>query len=138
MCIFCKIASGEIPSNKLYEDDKVLAFYDLDPQAPTHFLVIPKEHIASAAEITPENAGMVAHIFATIARICAEHGWETVLNRAGTTFRKLDDAAKADLDQARAIELMLAQPSMIKRPVLDLGDRTLIGFKPDLYAAALL
>ena len=60
MCIFCKIASGEIPSNKLYEDDKVLAFYDLDPQAPTHFLVIPKEHIASAAEITPENAGMVA------------------------------------------------------------------------------
>ena len=72
MCVFCKIASGEIPSNKLYEDDKVLAFYDLDPQAPTHFLVIPKEHIASAAEITPENAGMVAHIFATIARICAE------------------------------------------------------------------
>ena len=57
MCVFCKIASGEIPSNKLYEDDKVLAFYDLDPQAPTHFLVIPKEHIASAAEITPENAG---------------------------------------------------------------------------------
>lgn len=67
---------------------------------------------------------------------CSEHGWQTVLNRAGTTFRKLDDAAKADLDQARAIELMLAQPSMIKRPVLDLGDRTLIGFKPDLYAAA--
>jgi len=68
---------------------------------------------------------------------CNEHGWQTVRNRAGTTFRKLDDAAKADLDQARAIELMLAQPSMIKRPVLDLGDRTLIGFKPDLYAAAL-
>lgn len=67
---------------------------------------------------------------------CNEHGWQTVLNRAGTTFRKLDDAAKADLDQARAIELMLAQPSMIKRPVLDLGGRTLIGFKPDLYAAA--
>ena len=61
----------------------------------------------------------------------------TVLNRAGTTFRKLDEAQKADLDQARAIELMLAQPSMIKRPVLDLGDRTLVGFKPDLYAAAL-
>jgi Spx/MgsR family transcriptional regulator len=66
---------------------------------------------------------------------CNEHGWQTVLNRAGTTFRKLDDAAKADLDQARAIELMLAQPSMIKRPVLDLGGKTLIGFKPDLYAA---
>lgn len=68
---------------------------------------------------------------------CSEHGWETVLNRAGTTFRKLDEAQKADLNQARAIELMLAQPSMIKRPVLDLGERTLVGFKPDLYAAAL-
>ena len=68
---------------------------------------------------------------------CDEHGWQTILNRAGTTFRKLDDSQKADLDQAKAIELMLAQPSMIKRPVLDLGDRTLIGFKPDIYAAAL-
>ena len=68
---------------------------------------------------------------------CDEHGWQVVLNRAGTTFRKLDDERKADLDQAKAIELMLAQPSMIKRPVLDLGDRTLIGFKPDIYAAAL-
>jgi len=68
---------------------------------------------------------------------CNEYGWQTVLNRAGTTFRKLEDAQKADLDQARAIELMLAQPSMIKRPVLDLGDRTLIGFKPDTYAAEL-
>ncbi|MFG3692713.1 ArsC family reductase [Stutzerimonas stutzeri] len=68
---------------------------------------------------------------------CEEHGWQTVLNRAGTTFRKLDEAQKADLDQAKAIELMLAQPSMIKRPVLDLGDKTLIGFKPDTYAAEL-
>ncbi|WP_462401261.1 ArsC family reductase [Pseudomonas sp. Marseille-QA0332] len=72
-----------------------------------------------------------------LARWCDEHGWEAVLNRAGTTFRKLDEAAKAGLDQARAIELMLAQPSMIKRPVLELGDRTLIGFKPESYAAAL-
>ena len=70
-------------------------------------------------------------------RWCAEHGWQTVLNRAGTTFRKLDDSQKADLDEARAIELMLAQPSMIKRPVLELGDRTLVGFKPELYNAAL-
>ncbi|MFW3896614.1 ArsC family reductase [Pseudomonas putida] len=70
-------------------------------------------------------------------RWCDEHGWEKILNRAGTTFRKLDDAQKADLDQARAVELMLAQPSMIKRPVLDLGGKTLVGFKPDLYAAAL-
>ena len=64
-------------------------------------------------------------------------GWEVLLNRAGTTFRKLPDADRQGLDEARAIELMLAQPSMIKRPVLDLGDRTLVGFKPDLYAAAL-
>lgn len=68
---------------------------------------------------------------------CTEHGWQAVLNRAGTTFRKLDDESKADLDQAKAIELMLAQPSMIKRPVLDLGSKTLIGFKPDAYAAEL-
>jgi arsenate reductase len=73
---------------------------------------------------------------ASLEKWCAEHGWETVLNRAGTTFRKLDDAQKADLDQSKAIALMLAQPSMIKRPVLDLGDRTLVGFKPDHYAAA--
>lgn len=66
----------------------------------------------------------------------ATHGWETVLNRAGTTFRALPEADRADLTADRAIALMLAQPSMIKRPVLDLGGRTLVGFKPDLYAAA--
>lgn len=68
---------------------------------------------------------------------CDEHGWEKVLNRAGTTFRKLDEAQKSDLDQNKAIELMLAQPSMIKRPVLDLGDKTLVGYKPEHYAAEL-
>ncbi len=72
-----------------------------------------------------------------LARWCDEHGWQVVLNKAGTTFRKLADEQKADIDQARAIELMLAQPSMIKRPVLQLGDKTVIGFKPDIYAAAL-
>ncbi len=66
-----------------------------------------------------------------------EHGWETVLNRAGTTFKTLPDADKADLDRDKAVALMLAQPSMIKRPVLDLGDRRLVGFKPEAYAAAL-
>lgn len=66
----------------------------------------------------------------------AEHGWETVLNRAGTTFRALADADKAGLDAERAIALMLAQSSMIKRPVLDLGDRIIVGFKPEIYAAA--
>jgi arsenate reductase len=67
----------------------------------------------------------------------AEHGWETVLNRAGTTFKALPDADKADLNAGKAVDLMLAQPSMIKRPVLDLGGRTLVGFKPDKYAAEL-
>ena len=60
-------------------------------------------------------------------------GWETLLNRAGTTFRKLDEADRQDLTEARAIALMLAQPSMIKRPVLDLGGRLLVGFKPEIY-----
>ena len=63
-------------------------------------------------------------------------GWETLLNRSGTTFRKLPDADKAPLDAGKAVALMLAQPSMIKRPVLDVGDRLLVGFKPEVYAAA--
>ncbi len=66
----------------------------------------------------------------------AELGWETLLNRSGTTFRKLPPEQQQDLDQAKAIDLMLAQPSMIKRPVLDLGDRRLVGFNPEQYAAA--
>ncbi len=68
---------------------------------------------------------------------CKEAGWETVLNRAGTTFRKLSDGDKQGLDQKKAIALMLDQPSLIKRPVLDIGGKTLlIGFKPESYAAA--
>ena len=65
-----------------------------------------------------------------------EFGWEKVLNRAGTTFRKLPEADRADLDAGRAIALMLAQPSMIKRPLLDLGDRRVLGFRPEVYAEA--
>jgi arsenate reductase (glutaredoxin) len=61
-------------------------------------------------------------------------GWETLLNRAGTTFRKLDDADKENLTETKAIALMLAQPSMIKRPVLDLGSKLVVGFKPEIYA----
>ena len=63
-------------------------------------------------------------------------GWETLLNRAGTTFRKLPDADKAALTEAKAIAVMLAQPSMIKRPVLDIGGRLTVGFRPEIYAAA--
>ena len=59
-CLFCKIAAGQIPSNKLYEDDQLLAFYDIDPQAPTHFLVIPKQHIDSAAAVTESDAALLA------------------------------------------------------------------------------
>src|SRR5450756_3095120 len=64
-----------------------------------------------------------------------ELGWETLLNRAGTTFRKLPDADKEGLNERKALALMLAQPSMIKRPVLDLGDKLLVGFKPEIYAS---
>lgn len=76
-CIFCKIAAGEIPSKKIHEDERVLVFYDIDPQAPTHFLVIPKEHIKGAGEVTPENSGIVAYIFEVIARIAKDFGLES-------------------------------------------------------------
>jgi arsenate reductase (glutaredoxin) len=71
---------------------------------------------------------------ATLARWCGKVGWETLLNRSGTTFRKLPDARKADLTERKAVALMLEQPSMIKRPVLEMGTRILVGFKPEIYA----
>ena len=74
MCFFCKIAAGEIPSTKVYEDDQILAFRDISPMAPTHILVIPKEHIPSVDGITAENRAVVAHIFAVIPQIAAEEG----------------------------------------------------------------
>ncbi|HEY4369319.1 MAG TPA: ArsC family reductase [Steroidobacteraceae bacterium] len=70
---------------------------------------------------------------AHLERWCKEKGWETVLNRAGTTFRKLVEAERSDLNERKAIALMLAQPSMIKRPVLEAGRKLLVGFKPELY-----
>ncbi|NVO17482.1 MAG: ArsC family reductase [Rhodoplanes sp.] len=74
---------------------------------------------------------------ATLAGWAATVGWETLLNRAGTTFRKLPDADKIGLTEAKAIGLMLAQPSMIKRPVLDTGATLLVGFKPEAYETTL-
>jgi Spx/MgsR family transcriptional regulator len=71
---------------------------------------------------------------ATLERWAGQVGWEVLLNRSGTTFRGLPDADKADLTQAKAIGLMLAQPSMIKRPVLDVHGALTVGFKPDVYA----
>ena len=73
-CIFCKIAAGEIPSKKAYEDDQILAFHDINPQTPVHILVIPKNHIPSVDGVTPENSAVVAHIFETIPKIAAGAG----------------------------------------------------------------
>lgn len=96
-CIFCKIAAGEIPSDKIYEDDMILAFSDINPQAPVHALVIPKEHIASANEINAENAKYVSHIFAKIPSVAsklgvAEKGYRIINNcgaAAGQTVNHL-------------------------------------------------
>ncbi len=83
-CIFCKIAAGEIPSTKVYEDETVFAFRDINPQAPVHILVIPKEHIPSVAAVSPENSAVVAHIFEIIPYIADKedliHGYRVVSN----------------------------------------------------------
>ena len=73
-CLFCKMAAGDIPVSKVYEDDTVLAFHDIDPQAPVHFLVIPKQHIDSVAAITAENSAVVAKCFEVIAKLAAQEG----------------------------------------------------------------
>ena len=76
-CLFCKIISGEIPSVKVYEDEYCYAFNDIAPAAPSHFLVIPKQHIPSAAAVTPENSMIVAKCFEAIAKITKEKGIES-------------------------------------------------------------
>jgi histidine triad (HIT) family protein len=73
-CIFCKIAAGEIPADLLYDKDGILAFRDIHPQAPVHILVVPREHIRSAADISPENAGITARCFAVIAELAEREG----------------------------------------------------------------
>ena len=85
-CIFCAIANGEIPTNKVYEDDKILAFYDLEPQAPVHILIIPKEHIKWAYDVNEENSQVIAHIFAKIPEIAKKLGIEDgfrIVNNCG-------------------------------------------------------
>ena len=74
-CIFCKIANKEIPSEIVYEDDLVIAFKDLSPTAPHHILVIPKQHISSANDLTEDNAEVVSHIFLTVAKLAKEFGF---------------------------------------------------------------
>ncbi len=83
-CLFCKIARGEIPSAVLYEDDEVIAFRDIDPKAPQHFLVVPKRHIQSAAALTEEDAQLLGSVFAIIAALAEQleldAGWRVVTN----------------------------------------------------------
>lgn len=74
-CLFCKIIAGEIPSTKVYEDETVYAFLDIEPQAPTHIIIVPKLHIASGNDLTDDNAGVVGHIFAVAAKLAKEHGF---------------------------------------------------------------
>ena len=74
-CLFCKIIAGEIPSKKVYEDEQCYAFCDISPLTPTHFLVVPKQHLASAAEITEESGAVVGHIYAVIAKLAKEMGF---------------------------------------------------------------
>ena len=76
-CLFCKIAAGKIPADKVYEDERVLAFKDISPVSPVHILIIPKTHIHSAAEIDEDNADIVGKIFSVAARLAGE------LNLAG-------------------------------------------------------
>lgn len=75
-CLFCKIIAGEIPSSKVYEDDMIFAFKDINPQAATHVLIIPKRHISSAADITAESSALVARIFEIIPSLAAQLGLE--------------------------------------------------------------
>lgn len=85
-CLFCKIIAGEIPSSKVYEDENVFAFRDINPQAPVHILVVPKTHIACADDINESNSAIVAHVFESIAKIAKAEGLTTgyrVINNCG-------------------------------------------------------
>lgn len=86
-CIFCKIINGDIPSNKVYEDDTVLAFHDIAPQMPVHVIVIPKLHIESAFGVNEENSAVIAHIFEVIPKIAKDLGLDNgfrIINNCGT------------------------------------------------------
>lgn len=95
-CLFCKIINGEIPSKKLYENEKILAFYDISPIAPVHFLVIPKQHIASVDAIDADNSAIVAYIFQKLGELAKlagiENGYRVISNcgaDAGQTVQHL-------------------------------------------------
>lgn len=85
-CVFCKIINGTIPSTKVYEDDKVIAINDLNPQSPVHILIIPKNHIASADDLSEDNCDIVGHIFTVAAKIAKEKGLSNgyrIINNCG-------------------------------------------------------
>jgi histidine triad (HIT) family protein len=75
-CIFCKIAEGKIPSRKVYEDDEIFAFHDINPWAPVHFLIIPRAHIVSMAHVEPAHAGLLGRMMALVPRLAAQEGCE--------------------------------------------------------------
>ena len=75
-CLFCKIVEGEIPSNKVYEDDRILCFHDVDPQAPVHVLIIPKKHIPSLDDLQEEDADLISYIMLKVKDIAADLGLE--------------------------------------------------------------
>jgi histidine triad (HIT) family protein len=83
-CIFCKIARAEIPSKKVYEDDEILAFHDINPQAPVHFMLIPKKHIASLGDAKSEDAGVLGRMLALSGKLAREQGssdgYRTIIN----------------------------------------------------------
>ncbi|MCC8068495.1 MAG: histidine triad nucleotide-binding protein [Ruminococcus sp.] len=76
-CLFCKIINGEIPSTKIYEDDKVLVFKDINPIAPIHWLIIPKHHLTSVQDVTSENSSIVAYIFEVVSKLTKDNGIES-------------------------------------------------------------
>lgn len=84
-CIFCKIAAGDIPADKVYEDEEVVAFRDLNPQAPTHVLVVPRKHIATINDLEPEDEAVIGRMYGAVREIAqregfAEAGYRTVVN----------------------------------------------------------
>lgn len=90
-CLFCKIVAGEIPSDKIYEDDLCLAFKDIHPVAPFHVLVVPKKHIAKAADITGEDAALIGHLFAVIADLAKDqNGFRVVTNSGKEAGQSVD------------------------------------------------
>lgn len=93
-CLFCKIVAGDIPAKRLYEDDLSLAFADINPQAPVHLLVIPKQHIASTAHTSADDAGLLGHLLTTVVKIAVEqrldHGYRVVINTGADGGQTVD------------------------------------------------